>query len=133
MVPPPGRLSTTMVWPSCLESCSRTIRATMSFALPAANGMIAVMVRPGHVCANAEATVMTDRRAMAAARSLGCSNPDACFMLALLLLRSSEPELAHQRAPFLALRREIFLRLFDGRRIKRQQPDIGSTLRHFPR
>ena len=47
-VPPaPGLLSITIGWPSCFCSCSNTMRAVMSLALPAANGMIAVMLRDG--------------------------------------------------------------------------------------
>src|SRR6185295_15070408 len=52
MVPPaPGRLSMMIGWPSCLESCSNTMRAVMSLALPAANGMMAVIGRVGQDCA----------------------------------------------------------------------------------
>src|SRR3954466_11672638 len=40
-----------MVWPSCLESCSSTMRPTTSLAFPGANGMIACIVLVGHACA----------------------------------------------------------------------------------
>src|SRR5690348_11354173 len=49
MVPPaPGRFSTMIGWPSCLASRSRTVRATMSVAAPAANGTTALMGLAGH-------------------------------------------------------------------------------------
>src|SRR5262245_28437654 len=51
MVPPaPGRFSTTIGWPTCFDTCSSTMRPTMSFAAPAANGTIAWMVRSGQGC-----------------------------------------------------------------------------------
>ena len=40
-------VSMTIGWPICFCSCSSTIRAVMSLALPGANGMIAVMLRDG--------------------------------------------------------------------------------------
>jgi hypothetical protein len=49
MPPAPGRFSSTIGWPTCFESWSSTMRATMSLALPAANGTIAAdgAARPG--------------------------------------------------------------------------------------
>ena len=48
MVPPaPGRFSTTIGWLTCFDTCSSTIRPTMSLAAPAANGTIAWIVRSG--------------------------------------------------------------------------------------
>ena len=55
-VPPaPTRFSTTIGWPSCAESCSATVRATMSVPLPAVNGMMIRIGFDGQVCAVAPA------------------------------------------------------------------------------
>jgi hypothetical protein len=52
VVPPPPRFSTTKVWPSCRPTCSNTVRAVMSVALPAENGMtILIGCLVGHSCA----------------------------------------------------------------------------------
>ena len=54
MVPPaPGRFSTTMVWPSCGESCSNTTRGMMSVVLPAPTGTITRSGFAGQVSAPA--------------------------------------------------------------------------------
>src|ERR1700710_2094408 len=51
-VPPaPGRFSTTMDWPSSAESRSNTSRGTTSVALPAPNGIVALITCDGHSCA----------------------------------------------------------------------------------
>src|SRR5262245_60319909 len=54
IVPPaPARFSTTMGWPSCLESWSKTSRGITSTALPAPNGTIALIGLVGQACASA--------------------------------------------------------------------------------
>src|SRR5262249_25102126 len=54
MVPPaPARFSTTIGWPSWLESWSKTSRGTTSTALPAPNGTIALIGLVGQACARA--------------------------------------------------------------------------------
>src|SRR6185369_2373765 len=54
MVPPaPPRFSTTIGWPSWLDTGSRTMRPTMSSELPAENGIIARMGLAGQLCARA--------------------------------------------------------------------------------
>jgi hypothetical protein len=53
-VPPaPARFSTTIGWPSWLESWSKTSRGTTSTALPAPNGTIALIGLVGQACARA--------------------------------------------------------------------------------
>ena len=53
-VPPaPTRFSTTIGWPNCAESCSATVRATMSVPLPAVKGMMIRIGFDGQVCAAA--------------------------------------------------------------------------------
>ena len=37
-LPAPGRFSMTMVWPTCFDTSSNTIRAITSVALPAVSG-----------------------------------------------------------------------------------------------
>jgi hypothetical protein len=64
--PPPGRFSTTKVWPICRAPWSSTMRATTSFALPAVNGLITWIALVGHGCAPAaEAPVTRTAPAMA--------------------------------------------------------------------
>ncbi len=54
VVPPPPRFSTMKVWPTCLPTCSNTVRAVMSVALPAVNGTtILIGCFPGQSCAAA--------------------------------------------------------------------------------
>jgi len=54
VVPPaPGRLSMTIGCPICADTCSSTMRPTMSLAFPALKGTMAVMVRTGKACARA--------------------------------------------------------------------------------
>src|SRR5262245_8576896 len=43
----------TIDWPTCADTCSNTVRGTMSVALPAANGTITRIGRVGHDCARA--------------------------------------------------------------------------------
>ncbi len=58
MVPPaPGRFSTTIGLLTCFDTCSSTMRPTMSLAAPAANGTIAWMFRSGQFCASAVVAV----------------------------------------------------------------------------
>src|SRR5688500_10592726 len=52
---PPGRLSTTTFWPSCLESSGARVRATLSVALPAACGTTSRIGRSGYWAAAAPA------------------------------------------------------------------------------
>ena len=53
-VPAPPRFSTTNVCPICLPTCSNTVRAVISVALPAVNGtMILIGCFAGHSCAGA--------------------------------------------------------------------------------
>ncbi len=55
-VPPaPGRFSTTMDWPSSAASPSSTTRGTTSAALPAPNGIVALISRDGQFSACAAA------------------------------------------------------------------------------
>src|SRR5262245_50129838 len=54
MVPPaPPRFSTTIGWPSSTASGSNTVRGMTSVALPALNGMKALIGFAGQVCATA--------------------------------------------------------------------------------
>ena len=53
VAPAPARFSTTMLWPSCGESCSNTTRGMMSVVLPAPTGTIARSGFVGHVSAPA--------------------------------------------------------------------------------
>src|ERR1700761_3400127 len=51
-VPPaPGRFSTTIGWPSSADSLSKNSRGTTSVALPAPNGIVALISRDGQVSA----------------------------------------------------------------------------------
>jgi hypothetical protein len=60
IVPPaPDFFSTIIDWPSSPDSCSNTVRGTMSEALPAVNGPIARIGFVGHVRPNAEAFATT--------------------------------------------------------------------------
>ena len=55
-VPPaPGRFSTTMDWPSSAARRSNTSRGTTSVALPAPNGIVALIRRDGQFSACAAA------------------------------------------------------------------------------
>src|SRR5580704_15558097 len=57
IVPPaPGRFSTTMAWPSLAASRSNTTRGTTSAALPAPNGIVALIRCEGQLSACAAAT-----------------------------------------------------------------------------
>src|SRR6516162_1851637 len=60
-VPPaPGRFSMNNVWPICCETRSSTMRATVSPAFPAVNGLITLIGLAGQVSARA-ATVAIER------------------------------------------------------------------------
>src|SRR5262249_27437480 len=81
MVPPaPGRFSTTIGCLTCFETCSSTMRPTMSLAAPAANGTTAWIVRSGH-CASAACGVVKSK---APAR---CHMRAEVIRLLLLMLR----------------------------------------------
>ena len=54
MVPPaPGRFSMTKDWPICFDTCSSTMRATVSPALPALTALMTSIDRVGQSCATA--------------------------------------------------------------------------------
>src|SRR5262249_6517660 len=68
-VPPaPGRFSTTKVCPTCLPTCSKTTRATISLATPAGTGTITVTLREGQSCAGAGVSAAMSKNALNMAR-----------------------------------------------------------------
>ena len=72
MVPPaPVRFSTTMVCPSCCESCSNTMRGMMSVELPAAKGTTARSGFVGQLCAPASVVANERTKAGTSIRQIG--------------------------------------------------------------
>src|SRR2546426_715810 len=69
VVPPPGRLSMRMVWPTWADTCSNTVRGTMSVALPGAYGTITRTVFVGQGCAHAGAASASAEQAIAISRA----------------------------------------------------------------
>src|SRR5712691_8020785 len=69
VVPPPSRLSMRMVWPTWADTCSNTVRGTMSVALPGAYGTITRTVFVGQVCAHAGAASASAEQAIAISRA----------------------------------------------------------------
>src|SRR5215208_2283400 len=59
VVPPPGRLSMRKVWPSWADTCSNTVRGTMSVALPGAYGTITRTGLVGQVSAPARTLMVS--------------------------------------------------------------------------
>src|SRR5579872_5749678 len=57
--PAPGKFWTTKGWPSCLDSCSPTIRETMSVPPPGVEATIMVTGRAGYSAARSGADAMT--------------------------------------------------------------------------
>src|SRR5262245_23249866 len=69
IVPPaPGRFSTTKVCPTCLPTCSKTTRATISLATPAGTGTITVTLREGQSCAGAGVSAAMSKNTLDTAR-----------------------------------------------------------------
>src|SRR5262245_2022283 len=91
VLPAPGRLSMMIGWPSCLLSCSNTMRAVMSLALPAANGMMAVIGRDGQEDCAEEGEELKNRAGIAARNTV----LRRIFHSSALLLLSSRAEFCH--------------------------------------
>src|SRR5262245_33654808 len=70
VLPAPGRLPMMIGWPGCLLSGSTRMRAVMSLALPAANGMMAVIGRDGQEDCAEEGEELKNRAGIAASNTV---------------------------------------------------------------